>query len=250
MSVLDGPDDVLRSPRRVTAEKDAGLGRHHRRAIHHRHAVLVKVEPDVALDPLERVLLADGEDDVVARQHDSLDQFALLLSVLLGPAQNFHLHPDELAVLEDEALGRMVLDDVHALFLGVLELPRRRLEVFASAPRDDFDVGAAEPPRRPAAVHRRVADSDDEHALADLLDMAEVGRREPLDTYMNVRRGLGSPGKVEILPVWRAAPDEHRVESLCQQIAHARDGRVVPDVDAHVEDVTDLLVEHARRQAE
>ena len=74
VSVLDGPDDVLRSPRRVAAEKDAGLGRHHRRAIHHGHAVLVELEADVALDPLERVLLADGEDDVVARQHDRLDR--------------------------------------------------------------------------------------------------------------------------------------------------------------------------------
>ena len=144
----------------------------------------------------------------------------------------------------------MVFDDVDAFLLGVLELPRRRLEVFPSAPRDDFHVGTAEAARRAAAVHRRVADADDEHALPDLLDVAEVGRREPLDTYMNVRRGFGAPGEIEILSVRRAAPDEHGVESLREQIAHARDGRVVPDVDAHVEDVAHLFVEHARRQSE
>jgi hypothetical protein len=32
-------------------------------------------------------------------------------------------------VFEDEALGRVILDDLDAFFFGVLELPRRRLEV-------------------------------------------------------------------------------------------------------------------------
>ncbi len=111
MSVLDGPDDVLRSPRGVAAEEDARRGRHHRRPIHHRHPVLVELDPDVALDPRERVLLADREDDVVAREHHRLDDLTLLLSVLFRPAQNLDLHPDELPVLEHEALGRVVLDD-------------------------------------------------------------------------------------------------------------------------------------------
>ena len=38
------------------------------------------------------------------------------------------LHADELAVLDDEALRRVVLDDLDVLFLGVLEFPRRGLE--------------------------------------------------------------------------------------------------------------------------
>ena len=118
------------------------------------------------------------------------------------------------------------------------------LKYFRRSARDDLHVGTAEAARRAAAVHRRVADADDQHALADLLDVAEVRRREPLDADMYVRRGLGAPGEIQILPVRRAAADEHRVESLREQVAHARDGRVVPDVDAHVEDVADLLVEH------
>ena len=91
--------------------------------------VLVEVDADVALDPRERVLLTDGENDVVARDHDGVDHFALLLAVFFGPAQPLELHADELAVLEHEALRRVILDDLDALFLRVLELPRRRLEV-------------------------------------------------------------------------------------------------------------------------
>ena len=62
------------------------------------------------------------------------------------------------------------------LFLGVLELPRRRLEVLARPARHDLDVVAAEPLRRAAAVHRGVADADDQHALAD---RRRCGRSEP-----------------------------------------------------------------------
>src|SRR5262249_11504160 len=145
VSMLYGPDDVLRSPRRVAAEEDTRLGRHHRGAVHHWHPVLVEVEPDVALDPRERVLLADRENDVIAGHDDRLDDFTLLLAVFLGPAENLHLHADQLSILDHETLWRVILDDVHALFLGVLELPRRRLEVLASAACDDLDVRSAEP---------------------------------------------------------------------------------------------------------
>ena len=154
--------------------------------------------------PMARMTSSHGNDDRV-------DDFALLLAVLLEPAQSLELHADELSVLEHEALRRVVLDDLDALFLGVLQFPRRRLEVLARPARDDLHVGAAEPARRAAAVHGRVADADDQHALADLLDVAEVRRREPLDADVDVRRRLRAAGDVEILARRRAAADEHGV---------------------------------------
>ena len=82
--------------------------------------LLVEVDADVALDPGERVLLADGENDVVARKDDGVDDFALLLAALLEPAQAVELEPDELSVLEDEPLRRVVLDDLDAFLFSIL----------------------------------------------------------------------------------------------------------------------------------
>ena len=120
MAVLDRPDDVLRSPRRVAAEEHAGMRRLHRRLVDDRHPVRVEVDADVALDPRERVLLPDGENDVVAREDDGLDHFALLLAAFLEPAEPLELESDEPSVLEHEALRRVILDDLDAFLFRVL----------------------------------------------------------------------------------------------------------------------------------
>src|SRR5262249_12208416 len=62
---------------------------------------------------------------------------------------------------------------------------------------------------------------------------------------------LLAPGDVELLAARRARPDEDRVEALVvEERLHAVHGRRVADVDAHVGDHRDLLVEHALRQPE
>src|ERR1051325_2602070 len=54
ISVLHGPDDVLRAPRRVAAEEHARPRARERRAIHLRHLIL-ELHAHVALDPRKRV---------------------------------------------------------------------------------------------------------------------------------------------------------------------------------------------------
>src|SRR5262245_41026668 len=101
MPMRDGPDDVLRSPRRIAAEEHAGARRLHRDTVDHRHSMFVEVDADIAFDPRERVLLADRENDVVARNHDAAQDFTLLLSILLEPAQPIQLETHELSILAD-----------------------------------------------------------------------------------------------------------------------------------------------------
>src|SRR5690606_7973502 len=250
MAVLDGPDDVLRPEGRVAAEEYAGARRFERHRIDDRHAPLVELDAEIALDPRERVLLADREDDLVARNQHLFDDAAAhdapsLVEVVLELVE---AHSDELAVLDDERFRRVVDDDLDAFLLRVLELPFRGLEELARLARHDFHVLRAEPERAAAAVHGRVADADDQHALADRVDVAERDRLEPLDADMNAVR-VAPPGKVEILALRRAAADEDRVEAFVEQRPHALHRRREPQVRAHVDDVADLLVEHARRQA-
>ena len=79
------------------------------------------------------------------------------------PFQALELHAVELAVLDHEALGRVIDDDLDAFFLGVFQFPGRRFEEPARAARHHFDILAAQPARRAAAIHGGIADADDQH---------------------------------------------------------------------------------------
>jgi hypothetical protein len=247
--VLHRPDDVFRSPRRVATEKDAGSCRHERRFVDGRHVPLVELDARVTFDPGKAVFLADGENDVVARKHDRVDDFTLLLPAFLVPAKALEFHAGQLAVFDDEPLWRVILDDVDLLLFGILQVPRRRLEVLARPAGHDRHVLAAHPLGCTAAVHGRVADADDQHLLADLLDVAEVDVGEPLDTYMDAI-GLVAAGQVEFLPLRRAAADEDGVKALVEKRLHARHRRVVADVHPHVDDHRYFFIQYRRRQAE
>ena len=124
------------------------------------------------------------------------------------------------------------------------------LRVLARLPRDHLHVAGAQPLRGPAAVHRGVADADDQHAAANRLDVAEVDRLEPVDADEDLV-GIAAPGDVQLLAPRRAGPDEHGVVTpVIHQPLQAVDRGAVPDIHAHVGDVTDLLVEHVLRETE
>src|SRR5438034_6793093 len=108
MSVLHRPNDVLRTPRRVAAEENAGERGLHRRLVHHRHAVLVEIDPDVALDPRKRVVLPDRQNDFVAGKYDGVEYLADLPPILLTPFHALEFHPDEFSILDHEPLGRVI----------------------------------------------------------------------------------------------------------------------------------------------
>ena len=78
-------------------------------------------------------------------------------------------------VRKDERWGPRTLD-LDLLLFGVFELPWGGLEVSAGLARHDFDVFAAEASRGAAAIHRGVADADDQHALADFFGVTEGDR--------------------------------------------------------------------------
>ena len=129
------------------------------------------------------------------------------------PLQALELHAGELAVLDHEALGRVIDDDLDAFFFGVFELPGRGFEETARAARHHFDVFAAQTAARPAAIHRRIADADDQDLLADRIDVAEGDRFQPVDADVDAV-GVVAAGNLEFLAARRAGADEDRVEAL------------------------------------
>ena len=140
--------------------------------------------------------------------------------------------------------------DRDALVLGVLLLPRRRLHLGVAGPDDDSDLLAAQAPGAAAAVHRGVAAAQDDDALADRLHVPERHRGEPVDADVDVRRRFLATGDVELAAARRAAADEDRVVAVGEQRLHAVDPRPAAELDAEVEHVAALLVDHRVGQAE
>ena len=146
----------------------------------------------------------------------------------------------------------MVLEDRHLFLFGVFEFPRRGLEIFTRPARDDLHIGGADALGGAATIHGGVPHANDDHALADFLDVLEVHVGEPLDANVDVRHDAFVPTTVDVefLALRRTAPHVHRVIALGEQRFHRRDFGAVLHGGTHVDDVAALVVEHFCRQTE
>ena len=145
----------------------------------------------------------------------------------------------------------MILDDVNAFFFGVLEFPRRCLEVRARATGNDFGIDATESARCATAIHRRVADTDDQDTLTDGFDVTKVHRAQPLDPDMDLaaHRVVPTTGNVEFFSFGSTTANKHRIVAIIEQRFQTFDRRLVPNLGAHVDDALRLFVEHVLGQA-
>jgi hypothetical protein len=142
--------------------------------------------------------------------------------------------PFSSAVLDHETLRRAIDHDLHGFMLGVLEFPRRGLEELARLARHDLHILGAEAQRGAAAVHGGVADADDEHALADLVDVLERDGLEPGDADVNAV-ALVPPGNSSSLPFGAPVPTNTASNSLeSSNCLHAVHRRIEPQVYAHI----------------
>jgi hypothetical protein len=133
---------------------------------------------------------------------------------------------------------------------GVFLLPGRSLHLLEAGTHDHLDVLAAEPARGAAAIHRGVAAAEHDHALADLVDVAERDAGEPVDADMDVACGLLAAGDIEFAAARRARADEDRIVIVCEKLLQALDAVTALELDAETQDVIGLFVDHGVGQAE
>ena len=225
----------------------------HRDLVDDRHVPLgVEGDADVALDPRERIFLPDRDQHFVAV--DALIRLAgrheLAAAFRVVDRGDFlEHHAGELAVLVHECLRHEIVEDRDAFVHRILFLPGRCLHFLESRAHDDFHVIAAEPPRGAAAIHRRVAAAEHDHALADFFDVAEIHRCQPVDADMDLRRGFRATGKLQIASARRAAADEHGVVVFGEHRFHRIDAPAADEFDAEIEDVAGFLVDDFFGQA-
>ena len=134
--------------------------------------------------------------------------------------------------------------------LGVFLLPRARLHLVEARAHDHLHVFPAQAARGAAAVHRGIAAPEHDDPAADLRGVAERHRGQPVDAQVDVGCRFPAARQVEVAPARCAGADEHRVEVLREQVAHRADLGAATEVDAQVDHVADLFVDHRLGQAE
>ena len=212
-----GGDDVLRSEGGITTEEDMREARLVAGCVDQRQAPWVETDAAVGLDPWKGVLLSDGDQHLVAIDRDvglAGGYQRTLTPVVINGLDDFKRHSDKSAMLKQECLRDMEVDDRDALVLRVFLFPGRGLHLLEAAAHHHLDVAAAQASRRAAAVHRRVAAAEHDDALADLADMAKGDRGQPVDADVNLRRRLPASRQVQIASARRTAADEDGVEVL------------------------------------
>src|ERR1700683_2691450 len=124
VSVLHGPDDILRTEHRVATKKYVGQRGLKGCLLHLWQVPLVELYADIALDPWKCILLSDGEDHIIAREeflaeHACGGDFPIVQIVF----EMLEYHALELTSLDHETLGRAIDHDLDGFLLGILELP-------------------------------------------------------------------------------------------------------------------------------
>jgi hypothetical protein len=170
--------------------------------------------------------LAHGHQHLVAGHlHFGIsrrDQTAPAL-VVVDRLDDLEAHAGELAARMQEGLGHVVVEDGDALVNGVFLLPGAGLHFLEARAHHDLHVLGAESSCGPAAVHRGIAAAEHDDALLDTGDVAEGHAGKPVDTQVDVGRGLVAPWHLQITPTGRATTDEDRVVILRQQGLHRID---------------------------
>src|ERR1700748_349354 len=109
---------------------------------------------------------------------------------------------------------------------------------------------AAAARRGAAAVHGGVAAAEHDHALADLADMAERHRREPVDADVDVLGRFLAAGNVEVASARCAGADKDRVPAFGEQRLQTVDALAGAELDAEAEHIAGLFVDNAVGEAE
>ena len=235
-------DDEARTERNVAGGKHARRGRHQRFAIHRERAARRDLEAIFGAHPIERAGLSDRNDDAIAfpnlfRVWNELRIKSPALVECARDAERFET--GRATIRAEDALGRDVVENRNAFFLGFCHLVRigehfvprfddealhlfRRAETPRRASHIERDVeiaaglrGMTKSRRGARDIHRDVAAADHEHAPPEIqIVTAEIDVDEKIHRAQNAVILLALD--VESSAFVRANRDQDRVEIAAQ----------------------------------
>ena len=248
MSVRHGLDQRSRSQHHVAAGEDSwhlrgerGVGRD--LAAFERHSLDVRG-------------LADGDDDVVGSDGEvasfDWDRLAPSRGIRLAQLHAQALEPGYLAVAGDDLHGIGQQLELHALFLGLLNFLGQSGHFNAATAIDNRHFLRAHAQGSARGVHGHVATADDNRLLARGYLLAQVHGAEEVEPVHHALRVVA--GQAHLLALVRASGHEDGgiavlLESLDSDIARtSAELHAQLDLDALIENLLDLVVEHIARQ--
>ena len=95
--------------------------------------------------------------------------------------------------------------------LGVFFFPRRGLHFSKGATHHHLNLVTAHASGCATAIHRSITTAQNDYALADRINMFKGNTRQPINTNVDIGRGLLPTGDIEIAATGGAAADKHRV---------------------------------------
>ena len=253
MAVRDRPDDVLRAERGVAAEEHLRIGRAEGLRIDLGHVPLVELDAAVALDPGEGVLLADRDQHVVAfdglvglaRRHQVARPLASYSAFTF-----WKVTPVSLPLSWVKATGTMKL---RIGMSSCMASSFSQGEAFISSKPERTTTLTSSPPSRRAVRQQSIAVLPPPSTITRLPIFSmwpnETLESQSMPIWMLAGCFLAA-GNVEFAAARRAGADEDRVVILGEQLLHALDAMTALELDAEVEDVVGLLVDHGIGQAE
>ena len=141
-----------------------------------------------------------------------------------------------------EFLRHEIVENRNALVHRILFFPRTRFHFLESASDNHLDVSPAQAPRGTAAVHGCIAATQDDDALANLVDMTERDGRKPIDPDVDILCRLLASGHIEVAPARRTGAYKNRIKVLIQQFLHAVDSHAAAKGDPGIHDIADFLI--------
>ena len=211
---------------------------------------MIKLDTDIALDPGEGVLLTDGNQDRITFhqhiRHAGGYQRATTFFVI-HRFHNLKAHARQLAIGMLERLGHVEVQNRNTFVQRVFLLPGRSLHLFKTAAHNHLDIAAAHAPCRAAAIHRSIATTEHNDALADAGDMTKGNRSQPIDADMDVFLDVPASGNIEIATPRRTAANKDGVVTFRQELAHGVNPLAALELHTQIQDVAGLFVDHRLR---
>lgn len=125
---------------------------------------------------------------------------------------------------------------------GIFALPGRGLHLLKAAAHDDLHILTTQTSRRTAAVHSRVATTQNNHARSYCGDVAKRYGCQPVNTHMDMGGGFLASGNIQFTTTWRTATDKNGIKALSHQVLKRIDPLPTAEINPHVEDVTRLFI--------
>ena len=138
----------------------------------------------------------------------------------------------------------MVVQNRNIFVQGVFLFPGRSFHFAERATYHHFYTFAPKAARSATAVHRGISASEYDYFIANFGSMFKGHAGQPFYPDVDIGFAFLATRKLQVTPLWRTRAYKYRIVTLIQYLAQAGNIRFEMGVNAHVQYIIYLFVEH------